>query len=327
MPALEHVSRHQDAELHELRDNLLRSAGIEPRVLPKVHGTGKPVEVDPHARKCGPSPLSEEAMAALRAYVGQNDAIDGTWDPMTCTLTKPDRPVGDQPDSVHEPEPEEGAEHRALAAEKEAARVRKAEKARKKRERKKAAKQRAQGKAANGAELATMGKPGKHMTAAERMGVVECPLGPAAVKPEKPITQEDQLRSLGFGRLERERVQTFQRLQRLTGLAEQYPELNEGPNAVCPSIAQQLEEYVERAGKVAQIVDAREICAKLCNIADDLIAEVCRSDVSAATATSVLRECRVIMQLQLQLHARASALFFCAALTVPLLLPICPHVP
>ena len=122
MPALEHVSRHQDAELHELRDKLLRAAGIEPRVLPKVHGTGKPVKVDPHARDCGPSPLSEESMAALRAYVGQNDAIDGTWDPMTCTLTKSRQPVADQSDPTVEPEPEDDPEAQALAAEREVSR-------------------------------------------------------------------------------------------------------------------------------------------------------------------------------------------------------------
>lgn len=286
VPALEHVSRHQDAELHELRDNLLRAAGIEPRVLPKVHGTGKPVKVDPHARECGPSPLSEESMAALRAYVGQNDAIDGTWDPMTCTLTKSGQLATHQPDSMAEPEPEDNPEAKALAAEREAARLKKAEKARKKREKKKAAKKAAQGKA----ELAIKPSdrlPGKlpgmgpgDKVSWEALGAPTHAPTPAAVRPEKPITQEDQLRSLGFGRLERERVQTFQRLQRLTGLAEKYPELNDGENPMGPSIAQQLEQYVERAGKVKEIVEAREICARLCNIADDLIAEVCGPDTS-----------------------------------------------
>lgn len=285
VPALEHVSRHQDAELHELRDNLLRAAGIEPRVLPKVHGTGKPVKVDPHARECGPSPLSEESMAALRAYVGQNDAIDGTWDPMTCTLTKP---AASQPDSTAEPEPEDDPAAQALAAEREAARLKKAEKARKKREKKKAAKKRAQGKtelvskppgSRQAGSLPGMG-PGDKVSW-EALGAPTHAPTPAAVRPEKPISQEDQLRSLGFGRLERERVQTFQRLQRLTGLAEQYPELNEGENPMGPSIAQQLEEYVERAGKIKEIVEAREICARLCNIADDLIAEVGVPDISS----------------------------------------------
>ena len=105
VPALEHVSRHQDAELHELRDNLLRAAGIEPRVLPKVHGTGKPVmwTLTPEIAGRRRSPRNR---AALRAYVGQNDAIDGTWDPMTCTLTKSRQLAADQPDPTAEPEPE-----------------------------------------------------------------------------------------------------------------------------------------------------------------------------------------------------------------------------
>ena len=74
-----HQSRHQDAELHKLRDQALRELGVDPveaRALPKVTGTGKPVKIDPHARDCGPSVLSEEALAGLRAYVGQNDAIE-----------------------------------------------------------------------------------------------------------------------------------------------------------------------------------------------------------------------------------------------------------
>ena len=58
-------SRHQDAEQIEARDALLRAAGVETRVLPLVTGTGKPVEIDPHARDCGPSPLSEEALASI----------------------------------------------------------------------------------------------------------------------------------------------------------------------------------------------------------------------------------------------------------------------
>jgi hypothetical protein len=72
-------SRHQDAELFEERDQVLRAAGIDPKAahaLPTVTGTGKPVKIDPHARDCGPSVLSEEALAGLRAYVGQNDAIE-----------------------------------------------------------------------------------------------------------------------------------------------------------------------------------------------------------------------------------------------------------
>jgi hypothetical protein len=267
-------SRHQDAEQIEARDALLRAAGVETRVLPLVTGTGKPVEIDPHARDCGPSPLSEEALAALRAYVGQNDAIDGTWDPMTCKLTKPERDPAEQPAPEPEPEDEEAA---AKAAELAAARQKKAEKARKKRQRKKEAKRASQGKANGAGTLALNGKLSGSDHAAEREGWHSATLAnptPTTVRPEKPVSRDDTLRSLGFGRLERERVETFQRLQRLTGLVEQCPELNEGPHPMGPSIAQQLESFVVRAGQVKEIVDAREICAKLCNIADDLIAEV-----------------------------------------------------
>lgn len=289
MPDVEHVSRHQDAELHELRDRELRAAGIDTRVLPKVSGTGKTIKADPHARPCGPSPLLDDpmAMAALRAYVGQNDAIDGTWDPMTCTLTKPELPGAALPDPA--PEPEDDPEQIALAAEREAARLKKAEKARKKRDKKKAAKKLSQGKANSSTELARKpvgsAEPGDKLNwqALGAPGVYggSAP-SPAVVRPEKPITTEDQLRSLGFGRKEREMLKTFQRLQRLTGLTDDLPELQsthgDPYSSAGPSIAKQLEEYVERAGKVAEIVEAREICAKLSAIATDLVAEVCGPD-------------------------------------------------
>ena len=148
-----------------------------------------------------------------------------------------------------------------------------AEKARKKRERKKAAKKEAQGKLTfDGRQLATNGKIAGSEAGAEREGWHSASLqqpSPAMVKSEKPASRDDHLRSMGFGRLERERVETFQRLQRLTGLSETYPELE---SEMGPSISQQLEQYVESAGKVDDITDARQICAKLCNIADDLIA-------------------------------------------------------
>ena len=292
VPDVERVSRHQDAELHELRDKALRAAGIEPRVLPKVRGTGKIIEADPHARPCGPSPLLDDpmAMAALRAYVGQYDAIDGVWDPMTCTLTKPDRPETAQP----APEPEEDPEQAALAAEREAARLKKAEKARQKREKKKAAKKLAQGKATSSTEVAR--KPSARAEPGDKLNweVLGAPVytpTPAAVRPEKPITTEDQLRSLGFGRKEREMLKTFQRLQRLTGVTDDFPELqstNDPFSSAGPSIAKQLEDYVERAGKVAEIVEAREICAKLSAIATELVAEVCGPDASGHGGGCVL---------------------------------------
>ena len=154
-------SRHQDAALHKARDDALRAAGVDPveaRALPKVTGTGQKIKVDPHARDCGPSVLSEEALAGLRAYVGQDQAIDGTWDPMTCTLTKPDRDPNQADPTPEDEEPGESEE----SAEVRAARLKKAEKARKKRERKKAAKREAQGKGGltfgGGSQLQANGK-------------------------------------------------------------------------------------------------------------------------------------------------------------------------
>lgn len=100
------------------------------------------------------------------------------------------------------------------------------------------------------------------------------PHGPSAVRAEKPATQEQMLRDMGFGRREREKLQTFERLTRLTGIIDEI----EPPDGSTPekrgSVNDVLKELVQNGGSVDHITDARHNCARLTDIATDLVKEV-----------------------------------------------------
>ena len=260
-----HTSRHQDAAA--------RSGS--PTRLPIVTGKGETAVIDPHAKDISgrPEVFDETHLAAVRAYVGQDKYIDGTFDPLTCTLTK-ERDPGAAPEPAPEPEPE--PEPRPVMTEAQLARL---ERNRKKREKKKAKKRAAKSQAEAGAmvtpAVAANGKIFGSEQGVAREGWHSAKMhhkSPTDVREEKPLGKEDYLRGMGFGRREREKIATFERLTRLTGLVDKCPELRD--DGMCASIAGQLEKFVVEAGQVDTITGAREICAKLCNIANDLIAEV-----------------------------------------------------
>ena len=207
--------------------------------------------------------LGEKQLAAMRYYVGQTDKIDGEFDPMTCTIKRPEGYEGGESALDAEKEPETDAELKASA-------LRKAEKNRKKREQKKRAKLAAQGKDPDkvlGAQVAANGWSKSEMPV---------PRGPSNVRPEKPPTHEQMLRDMGFGRREREKLQTFERLTRLTGILDEM----EGPDGEQPreqkraSVNDVLQELVQTGGSVDHITDARHNCARLTDIASDLVREV-----------------------------------------------------
>jgi hypothetical protein len=192
--------------------------------------------------------ISEVQMAAIRAYVGQTDMIDGVFDPMSCTLTKPDGTVK----SLREEE-EQNRLAMAEAASKSGGlpqpeqeltlTERQAKKNKKKREKKK-----------KKAALARNGKQQSALAEAQQMEgwhttAMSAP-SPALVKPEKPMSRDDALRGMGFGRREREKLETFQRLTRLTGLADRMPELQEGVGAMGPSLQEELQSLVDTGGTV-----------------------------------------------------------------------------
>jgi len=257
-----HVSRHQDAGAHS----------GSPTQLPVVTGKGETAVIDPHAKDISgrPEVFDETHLAAVRAYVGQERYIDGTFDPLTCTLTKPGEP-GAASEPAPEPEPE--PEPRPVMTEAQLARL---ERNRRKREKKKAKKRVVNSQAEAGAmvtpNVAANGKISGSEQGVVREGWHSATMhhkSPTDVREEKPLGKADYLRGMGFGRREREKIATFERLTRLTGLADTLQDDDLGP-----SISGQLEKFVVEAGQVDTITGAREICAKLCNIATDLIAEV-----------------------------------------------------
>jgi len=214
--------------------------------------------------------LTELQEAAMHYFVGNTDKINGVFDPITCTIT---RHEGYQ--SPPEPEPEPGGDGEPLRT----AAQRKAEKNRKKREQKKRAKLAAKGKDPDKAAAVTVAANGWSSRA------VAAPRAPSEVRAGKPTTHEQALRGMGFGRREREKLATFERLSRLTGIADHFPEelpgladsLPEHAGAGGdrrPGVNEQLEDLVKNGGSVQHITDARERCARLTDIAVDLVKEV-----------------------------------------------------
>lgn len=208
-------------------------------------------------------PLLEAQIAAMRYYVGQTDKINGEFDPMTCTIKRPEGYDGPSEFAQPEPEPPDHADETPVL---KTAAQRKAEKNRKKREQKKRAKLAAKGKDPNQPAAVTVASNGWSSRA------VPVPRGPSDVRAEKPATQDQMLRELGFGRREREKLQTFERLTRLTGLVDEMPDLHEGDKRA--SVNEILQELVEDGGNVDHITDARQNCARLTGIATDLVKEV-----------------------------------------------------
>jgi hypothetical protein len=239
-PAALRPSRHQDAGAHS-----------GPTRLPIVTGKGETAVIDPHAKDISgrPEVFDETHLAAVRAYVGQDRYIDGTFDPLTCTLTK-ERDPGAAPEPAPEPEPE--PEPKPVMTE---AQLAKLERNRKKRAKKKAKKRAAKSQAEAGAMVtpnaAANGKIFGSEQGVEREGWHSATMhhkSPTDVREDKPLGKADYLRGMGFGRREREKIATFERLTRLTGLADTLRD-----DGMCASIGGQLEKFVVEAGQVDTI--------------------------------------------------------------------------